>query len=63
MTDPLPWVHDQTMGTALRRAAETWPDRDALVFPALGVRWSWSELDRRADRMASAWIARGVEAR
>ena len=61
MTDPLPWVHDQTMGTALRRAAETWPDRDALVFPALGVRWSWSELDARADGMAAAWVGLGIE--
>jgi fatty-acyl-CoA synthase len=48
------------MGTALRRAAEAWPDRDAVVFPALGVRWSWAELDARADRTAAAWIARGV---
>ncbi|MDR3617750.1 MAG: AMP-binding protein [Paludisphaera borealis] len=60
--DSLPWVYDQTMGGALRRAAETWPERDALVFPALGVRWSWSDLDARADRMASAWISQGIEA-
>jgi fatty-acyl-CoA synthase len=60
--DSLPWVHDETMGGALRHAAENWPDRDALVFPKLGVRWSWAELDARADRVASAWIARGIEA-
>ena len=37
------------------------PDRDAVVFPALGLRWSWSELDRRVDAVASALIALGVE--
>ncbi len=61
MTDALPWVHDKTMGAVLLRTAETWPDRDALVFPALGVRWSWSELNARAGRMAAAWIALGIE--
>jgi len=50
------------MGGALRRTAEAWPDRDGLVFPKLGVRWSWAELDARADRVARAWIAHGVEA-
>ena len=53
-------VAGETVGSVLRRTASRWPDRDALVFPALGVRWSWSELDRRVDGIASALIARGV---
>jgi fatty-acyl-CoA synthase len=55
-----PTVVDLTVGGALRQAAREHPDRDAVVFPALGVRWSWSELDRRVDVVASGLIARGV---
>ena len=46
----------------LRHTAARFPDRDALAFPALGLRWSWAELDRRVDAVASALIALGVEA-
>ena len=58
-----PWVADQTVGDALRITASRFPDRDALVFPALGLRWSWGEFDRRVDLAASGLIARGVEPR
>src|SRR5262245_45748422 len=57
----LPWVVDETVGSVLERAAELHPDRDALVFPALGLRWSWRELNRRVDRLASSLIGLGVE--
>src|SRR5439155_9519989 len=55
-----PWVDGLTVGEVLRRTAQRFADRDAVVFPALGVRWSWSELDRRVDQLASALIANGV---
>jgi fatty-acyl-CoA synthase len=58
----VPWVNDCTVGEVLRRTAAEYPERDAVVFPALGVRWSWSELDRRVDRAASGLIAQGVAA-
>jgi fatty-acyl-CoA synthase len=58
----LPWIAESTVGAVLRRTAAEYPERDAVVFPALGVRWSWSELDRRVDRAASGLIARGVAA-
>src|SRR3954470_21358738 len=58
--EPLPRVVDQAFGAVLRRTARLHPDRDALVFPALGVRWSWAELDRRVDAIASALIGLGV---
>src|SRR4051794_19633363 len=57
-----PWVADRTVGGVLRRTAGMFPDRDALVFPALGLRWSWPSLARRVDLVASALIARGVAA-
>lgn len=56
MTDPIA----RTLGDLLRGTARRVPDRDAVVFPALGVRWSWAELDRRADEVASGLVAAGV---
>lgn len=55
-----PWVDGRTVGGVLRETAARYGDRDALVFPALGVRWSWAELDRRVDAVASGLIAQGV---
>ena len=56
-----PWVADQTVGNALRITASRYPDGDALVFPAPGLRWSWRDFDRRVDLAASGLIAGGVE--
>src|SRR5262249_36027437 len=58
----IPWVSDQTVGDVLRRTAREYPDRDAVVFPAPGLRWSWLELDRRVGLVASAPLAQGVPA-
>jgi fatty-acyl-CoA synthase len=57
-----PWVAAWTVGDVLRRTAAEYPERDGVVFPALGLRWSWGELDRRVDQAASGLIARGVAA-
>src|SRR4051812_2095566 len=56
-----PWVDGLTVGDVLRRTARAYPDHDAVVFPALGLRWSWSELDERVDRVGSALIDLGVK--
>jgi fatty-acyl-CoA synthase len=56
----IPWVADQTVGDVLRRTTARHADRDAVVFPALGLRWSWRELDRRVDVVASSLLAHGV---
>ena len=56
----VPWVEGQTVGSVLRATASRFGDRDALVFPSLGLRWSWSELDRRVDVVASALIELGI---
>jgi fatty-acyl-CoA synthase len=57
-----PWIAESTVSAVLRRTAAEDPGRDAVVFPALGLCWSWSELDRRVDRVASGLVARGVAA-
>ena len=60
-TDDLsPWVDGRTVGEVLRMTAERFPDHDAVVFPGLGLRWSWREFDDRVDRLAQSLIALGV---
>ena len=44
--DVTPWVDGLTVGEVLHRTAQRFPDNDALVFPALGMRTTWAELDR-----------------
>src|SRR5262249_20210783 len=58
--DQKPWVDGLTVGEVLRTTARRFPERDALAFPSLGLRWSWQELDERVDRAADALIALGV---
>ena len=52
------------IGRALADAARRWPDREALVGPygadEATVRWSWSELDRRADAFAAGLLGLGL---
>ncbi|WP_244501100.1 (2,3-dihydroxybenzoyl)adenylate synthase [Streptomyces sp. TP-A0874] len=64
------WWRGETFGQMLRERAEAHPDRIAVVDPADGPsgalsetggrRWSYRELDQRADRLAAGLRARGV---
>ncbi|MBJ6979512.1 AMP-binding protein [Luteimonas sp. MC1782] len=54
-----PLLHE-TVGAMLARIAATWPDRDALVVPPQGVRWSWREFDARVSRLAAGLLALGL---
>jgi fatty-acyl-CoA synthase len=56
-----PWVSGQTIGSVLERTIAAHGDRDAVVFPALGLRWSWSEFGRRVERVARALLALGIQ--
>lgn len=58
-TDPP--LLEYTIGEALTRAAQAWPDGLALVSCHQSIRWSWSQLDAEVDRVASGLIARGVK--
>jgi fatty-acyl-CoA synthase len=58
---PLPWVSGLTIGGVLGQTVSAHPDRDALVFPALGLRWCWAEFGRRVEQVARAMLALGVE--
>ncbi|MFF3067294.1 (2,3-dihydroxybenzoyl)adenylate synthase [Kitasatospora sp. NPDC057936] len=51
----------ETFGRMLRERAAAHGERVAIVDPAgEGRRWTYAELDRRADRMAAGLLARGI---
>jgi fatty-acyl-CoA synthase len=49
-----------TIGEALAQAAARWPDQPALIVPFQDLRWTWSELARRADDLAAGLLALGL---
>jgi fatty-acyl-CoA synthase len=49
-----------TIGAHLRRIADRFGDRDALVDVPSGTRWTYRELDDRVDVLARALAGRGI---
>lgn len=59
MRDPRYWtVDDRTMGGMLRWSTAAHPDRLAVVCGS--VRWTWAELNDRANRTANALASLGL---
>jgi fatty-acyl-CoA synthase len=56
MTDQ-PWVDGKTFGEVLRHTVARFPDRDAVVFPKLDLRWSYAEFEKRVRATAKALMA------
>ncbi|MET4119998.1 fatty-acyl-CoA synthase [Bradyrhizobium sp. JR1.5] len=50
-----------TIGRSLDQAARRWSDREALVSPSHGVRWTWREFAERVDALAAGFVALGLE--
>ena len=50
-----------SIGRSLDRAARRWANREALVSPSHGVRWTWKELAERVDALAAGFLALGLE--
>ena len=50
-----------TIGRSLDLAARRWGDREALVSPSHGVRWTWKEFAERVDALAAGFLALGLE--
>jgi len=55
-----PPLIEYTIGEALARAAQQWPDRLALISVHQGIRWTYRELLQRADRLAAGFLDIGV---
>ncbi|MCZ6720519.1 MAG: AMP-binding protein [Proteobacteria bacterium] len=51
----------ETIGVNFERTVARFPDHDALVVRAQGVRWSYVELNAKVDAFASGLIALGLE--
>ncbi len=52
-----PWVDGKTFGEVLRQTASRFGDSDAVVFPKLGLRWSYAEFERRVRATAKSLLA------
>jgi len=61
MAEAAPWVDGLTIGQVLSETARRYADREALVFPQLGRRWTWSEFQRDVWATARALIALDVQ--
>ena len=55
-----PPLLDMTIGAALTAAASAWPERDALVSVAEGVRLSFRDLDAHVSALAAGLYALGL---
>jgi fatty-acyl-CoA synthase len=49
-----------TIGEALERATETWPEQPALIARSQSVRWTWRELLEHVDAFAAGLMALGL---
>lgn len=54
------WFEKMTFGELIDRAAERWPNREALYFE--GRRWSFVQLREEVDRAAKGLLAAGIQA-
>lgn len=58
---PRPWVDGLSIGQVLDETVSRHGERDAVVFPMRGLRWSWNELAEQVDAAARGLIALGIE--
>ena len=56
-----PWVDGLTIGQVLAETARRHADREALVFPQLGRRWTWREFAADVDAAARGLVALGIQ--
>ncbi len=52
---------DETIGANLAATVAVYPDHEALIATHQDIRWTWSELGRRIDETARAFLASGFE--
>src|SRR4051812_25636831 len=55
-----PTLSDLTLGALLEQQAAAEPGRDALVYPARGLRWSYGQFNERVDQLARGLLAIGM---
>src|SRR6476659_3665129 len=55
-----PWVDGLTIGQVLCETARHFGDREAMVFPQLGRRWTWQQFANDVDAAARGLLAMGI---
>jgi fatty-acyl-CoA synthase len=58
-TPPRP-ISSSLLGDVLPRQAAQYPDKDALIYPELGLRWSFRELEELAQTCARGLATLGI---
>lgn len=53
-------LSDLSISALLDKAADSWPDRPAIVFIEQNIRWNWREFRTDVDRAARAMAALGI---
>jgi fatty-acyl-CoA synthase len=53
-------LREETIGANLARTVTAWPDREALVSCAEGVRMTWAQFDAAVDRVARGLLRAGL---
>lgn len=51
---------EETIPAVLAATAARWPDREAAIFSAEGIRWTWAQFTAEVDRLASGLHALGL---
>lgn len=53
-------LQDCTVGNLLKKTAQAFPDREALVSPERNIRWTFDDLKAESTRIARACLAAGL---
>lgn len=56
-----PWVDGLTIGQVLSETARRFGEREALVFPQLGRRWTWRQFADDVDAAAQGLLSLGIQ--
>lgn len=56
-----PWVDGLTIGQVLTETARRYGEREALVFPQLGRRWTWRQFADDVDAAALGLLSQGIQ--
>ncbi|MEY4749261.1 MAG: hypothetical protein RIQ60_1475 [Pseudomonadota bacterium] len=56
-----PPLIEHTIGRALELTVAAHGEREAIVVPHQGIRWTWRELARRSDAVAAGLLALGLQ--
>jgi len=60
-TQEKPWVDGLTYAQTLAHTVDRYGDHDAVVFPKLGLRWTYREFEQEVKRLARAMLAVGIQ--